>query len=170
MDMRLIARVMAPLRRRVLLMIGRAMLTLVDDARKLQSVQVVALNGEVIDDAERFQQYGFTSVPHPEAEAVVLSVGGMRQHPIVIAVEDRRYRVRDLAAGEVCLYTDEDMIDENNTLPHRIELARNRTIRLRAGGSSIVMTPTTITLTAGDGATMVMDSNVDIDGGRVDLN
>ena len=166
MDMRLFARALAPLRRRVLLTIGRAVLQLVDDARKLQSVQVVALDGEVIDDAERFQQYGYTSHPHPGAEAVLLSVGGMRQHPIVIAVEDRRYRQTGLVEGEVCLYTSEN--ESGNR--HRVILRRGRVARIECGGSSIVMDPRTITLTAGDGATMTLGSGAAVTGDALTHN
>ena len=32
--------------------------------------------------------------------------GGLRSHGLVIAVEDRRYRLRDLKDGEVALYDD----------------------------------------------------------------
>ena len=144
MSPRLISRILGPLRRRVLLLVGRAVLVLVDDARQMQALQVRALAGEVIDGVERVQQYGLTSHPHPGAECVILAVGGMRQHPLVVAVDDRRHRVTDLALGEVCLYTDED---ETET-PHRVTLRRGREIKLEAGASSIVMTPNGITLTA----------------------
>ena len=137
-------RLIAPLRRRVLLMVGRAVLTLVDDARRMQTVQVQALAGETLADVERVQQYGLTSHPHPGAECVVVSVGGMRQHPLVVAVDDRRHRPTGLAQGEVALYTDEDSDDA----PHRVILRRGRRIELRAGSTSIVMTPSGITMRA----------------------
>ena len=136
-------RLAAPLKRRVLLMIGRAVVTLIDDARRMQTLQLVALAGETIDGAERFQQYGLSAHPQPGAEALLLTPGGIRQHPIVAAVDDRRYRPRGLAQGEVCLYTDED-----GEQTHRIHLARGREIRLIAGASSIVLRPDGITLTA----------------------
>ena len=138
------ARLAAPLKRRVMLMIGRAVVALVDDARKMQELQLVALAGETIGAAERFQNYGFTSHPHPGAEAVLLAPGGIRQHPIAVAVDDRRHRPRGLAEGEVCLYTDED----GGSGTHRISLGRGRVIRLAAGASSIVLTPDGITLRA----------------------
>ena len=150
---KVIEHALKPLRRRVLLMVGRAVLNLVNDTLKLQALQVTALNEEVIDDAERFQQYGFTSHPHAGAECVVLSVGGIRQHPIIIAVEDRRYRVVGLETGEVCLYTDEDLTadEDNGPNPHRITLLRGREIRMECGESFISMTPTEILIQAGDG-------------------
>jgi phage baseplate assembly protein V len=35
---------------------------------------------------------------------VVLFAGGRRDHGLVVAVDDRRYRKKDLEAGEVALY------------------------------------------------------------------
>lgn len=90
---------------RVRLAIGRAVLGLVNDATRLQAVQVQVRADEVRDEAEHFQHYGFTSVPLPGAEGVALAVGGSTDHIVVLNIDDRRYRVRGLAAGEVCLYT-----------------------------------------------------------------
>ena len=84
-------------------MVGRAVLTVVNDATGLQTVQVEGLPGEVIDGAERFQMYGITSHPLKGADALVLAVGGVRQHSIIL-IDDRRYRPRGLEEGEVCVY------------------------------------------------------------------
>lgn len=90
---------------RVRLAIGRAVLGLVNDATRLQAVQVQVREGEVRDDAEHFQHYGFTSVPLPGAEGIALAVGGSTDHLVVLNLDDRRHRPTGLAAGEVCLYT-----------------------------------------------------------------
>jgi phage baseplate assembly protein V len=103
---RMIAAMLAPLRRRVLLMVGRAILTAVNDATKSQTVQVATLADSVRDDVERYQDYGITSVPLKGAEGVIVLVGGSSAHGIVIATEDRRYRPTGLNAGDVALYTD----------------------------------------------------------------
>lgn len=132
-----------PYARRIRLAAARAVVRLVDDAIALQLLQVDLLAGETRDGVERFQEYGFTCHPHAGAEAVAVSLGGNRAHTLIIAVDDRRYRVKNLAAGEVCLYTDEDQGG-----PHRIHLKRGREIHLIAGASSIVMTPAGITITA----------------------
>lgn len=117
---RIFSRLIAPLSRRVRLMVGRAVLTAVNDAGGLQTVQVKLLADEVRDGVERMQQYGFTSVPLPGAEGVMVSVGGSRDHGIVIAMDDRRYRIKGLQPGEVALYTDEDKQDHK----HRIIFGR----------------------------------------------
>lgn len=92
------------LRVRVENTVARAIVTVVSDAQKLQSVQLGVVAGETVDDGERFQQYGFSSVPMPGAEAVVVFPGGDRGHPLVVAVDDRRYRPRDGEPGDVRLY------------------------------------------------------------------
>jgi phage baseplate assembly protein V len=112
---------------------SRAVIKLVKDGLKTQSVQLNILAGETTpDDTERFQQYGFTSVPLEGAEAIVLHLGGGRDHGVVIATEDRRYRLTGLADGEVALYDDQDQ---------KIHIKRDR----------IVIEGTAIEL--GDGAT-----------------
>lgn len=93
--------------RRAMNMIVRGIVTLVDDSKKLQSVQVEMLDGELSDEAERFQQYGFSSVPFEEAEAIILHPAGTRSHAIVIAVDDRRHRPTGLEPGESALYDDQ---------------------------------------------------------------
>ena len=137
------AKLLAPLSRRLRLMASRAVLSLISDATGMQIVQVKLLNGEVRDGIERVQNYGFTSVPLPGAEAIFLSLGGDRDHGIVITADDRRYRIKGLQGGEVAIYTDEDKTGAD----HRIHFKRGKEIHLVAGASSIVMTPTGITIT-----------------------
>lgn len=112
---RAINKVTAPIARRVSLMVARGVLALVDDAAKIQGVQVKLLSGEV-RDMERFQNYGFTSRPHAGAEVAAVFVGGNRDHGLAIAIDDRRFRVIGLQAGEVAIYDD---------LSHKITLTRD---------------------------------------------
>jgi phage gp45-like len=102
---RFVRKLLAPLQRRVQLMARRAVLQIIDDTQTAQTLQITLGADELRDDAERFQGYGFTSVPASGAEAVVLAIGGSSDHPVVVAVEDRRYRPTGLAEGEVALYT-----------------------------------------------------------------
>jgi len=84
-------------------MIGRGVLRLVNEAQGLQQVQVELLKGELLT-LDRFQDYGFSSHPLPGAEAITVAVGGRRGKSVVLAMDDRRYRVQ-LNAGDVALYT-----------------------------------------------------------------
>jgi len=101
-----VRRMTAPLAGRLEMMIGRAVIAAVADGKQAQALQIELLADEVQDEVERFQGYGYTSHPHPGAEAVVAFVGGTRSHGIVIQVEDRRYRLKNLAPGEVALFDD----------------------------------------------------------------
>jgi phage baseplate assembly protein V len=94
-------------RQRVAMGVARGLVALTDDAKKMQRVQLRLLSDETKDNVEHFQPYGFTSVPQTGAEAVCVFVGGGRDHGIVLVVDDRRYRLKGLEAGEVALYTDE---------------------------------------------------------------
>lgn len=92
---------------RVAAMVSRAVLRRADDEPQLQAVQVDLLADETLDQLERFQDYGFTSVPKPGAEVAVMFAGGLRSHGIVVAVADRRFRMKGLQEGEVAIYDDQ---------------------------------------------------------------
>lgn len=100
-----LARLLRPMQVRVANSIARAVVRLADDGRALQLVQLGVLAGEDLDDCERFQPFGFSSVPYPGAEAVVLFPNGDRGHPLVVVVDDRRYRPTGLAPGTACVYS-----------------------------------------------------------------
>lgn len=102
---RIVFKIVAPVARRMRLSIGRGLIKLIDDTQKCQEVQVALLADEVHDKIERFQEFGFTSVPPEGAEAITVSVTADRSHSVVIATEDRRYRPKNLKQGEVALYT-----------------------------------------------------------------
>lgn len=101
---------------------ARAVVKLVSDGLKMQGLQLAVLDGELIDDVEHPQPYGFTSHCHPGAEAFVAFTGGDRSHGIALVVDDRRYRIKSLKPGEVCIYT-----DEGDT----ITLKRDRNIEIK---------------------------------------
>ena len=104
-----IQRLLRPLTTRVANMVARAVVSQVDDSTRMQLLKLDLLDTETRDELERFQNYGFTSVPAaPDsdgaAEAAVVFVDGRRDHGLVVAVDDRRYRVKGLNPGEVAIY------------------------------------------------------------------
>lgn len=102
---RMIDFALAPLKRKVRTMVMRAVVELVGDGDMMQTVQVSRAEDLLDDEIERFQQYGFSSVPYKDAEAIVLLLGGSADVPVAISVDDRRYRPTGKAEGEVMLYT-----------------------------------------------------------------
>lgn len=127
-----IRRMLAPLQTRIANMVSRAVISRVDDSKKMQIVQLAILEDEVHDDIERVQNYGFTSVPQEGAEAAVVFVGGGRDHGLAVAVDDRRYRVKGLQAGEVAVYTDQG---------DKIVIKRGGTIEITAATKVVVNAP-----------------------------
>lgn len=98
--------------RRIRLLALRSVVASVDDGLKAQGIRLRVKADDDRDGFERFQNYGFTSVPKKpdddgEAEAVLLSIGADPSHGIVIAVEDRRYRLVGLGEGEVAIFDDQ---------------------------------------------------------------
>jgi len=137
---RAINKLTAPLARRVNLMVARGVLALVNDAAKMQGVQVKLLSGEV-RDMERFQNYGLTSQPHAGAEVAGVFVGGNRNHGLVLAIDDRRYRLKGLQSGEVALYDD---------LGHIIKLSRTGIVITGATHDINIVNCPKVIVTGGD--------------------
>lgn len=102
-----IKKIMEPLKYRVMLMIGRCVILATDDSKNIQIISGSFMASELKSGIPKIDQYGLSARPLPGAEAVVVFLGGNRENGIVIATEDRRYRVKNLAEGEICLYTDE---------------------------------------------------------------
>lgn len=107
MNLNDVAKLLNPIRVRLANTVARAVVNLIDDSLKMQILQVALSEDETRSDIERFQNYGFTSVPLAGAESVVLFVNGRRDHGLAIAVDDRRYRLSSLESGEVAVYTDQ---------------------------------------------------------------
>jgi phage baseplate assembly protein V len=119
---------------RLRLAIARAVVQLVSDSGTLQALQVELQAGVVRDQVERFQQYGLTSVPLPGAEGIALAVGGSTDHLVLISVDDRRYRLKALAGGEVALYDDQGQA---------VHLTREGIV-VRGAGKPITLTDTAL--------------------------
>lgn len=135
----LVARMLAPLTKRLRLMVGRALVTAIADGGKVQSAQVKLLDGEVRDAIEVLHQYGFTSVPHGQPEGLYFSVAGDRDHGVMICVADRQFRLKNLAPGEAALYDD---------LGQKVHLTRNGIVIDGAGLPITVQNTPFVTVTA----------------------
>lgn len=128
-----IRKLIEPVSRRISLLVSRGVIRLTKDSTAgNQRLQADLLAGETRDDLERVQEYGFTSRPLSGAEAVVIFPGGSREFGLVIAVDDRRYRIKTLEEGEVALYTDEG---------DKVHLKRGGLIEIQAASKVVVSSP-----------------------------
>jgi hypothetical protein len=99
---------------RARLTLSRGNIVSADDSKLMQTVTFRGLSNELLT-AERFQTYGHTSVPKPPddaagakaAEVVVGTIAGNRNHMVVLAIDDRRYRMKNLKPGEVATHDDQ---------------------------------------------------------------
>ena len=94
------------LARKIINLLSRATVRAKSPGRKMRTLQTEHWAGDVREDVEHFEPYGFTSEPHLGAEVIAGSLSGDRSHTIAIIVADRRYRVKGLKDGEVCFYDD----------------------------------------------------------------
>lgn len=132
-------KLMAPLRRSLGNMIARGVVTAVNSATKMQTLQIRLLADESKSDVEHFEPYGFTANPKPGAEEVALFPDGDRSHGVVIVVADRRYRLQGLESGEVALHDDQGQ---------KVHLTRNGIVIDGAGKPLVIQNVPTATVKA----------------------
>jgi phage baseplate assembly protein V len=86
-------------------MVGRGRVSLVDDRGPVQLLQLTSLGlGDVKDGVPRLAEYGFTSMPPQDTDAIVLFLSGERSNGVVIATSHQSYRLKSLQDGDVALY------------------------------------------------------------------
>jgi phage baseplate assembly protein V len=118
-----------PVLDRVKTLAQRGVLRSSNDQKKAQELVVAVLAGETLSRVERLAHFGFLSRAPAGAEVVVLCLGGNRDHPVVVAEEDRRTRPLGLAEGEAGLYS-----VGGGTLKARITLRADGSVEVLAPG------------------------------------
>jgi hypothetical protein len=114
-------RFMAAVTTRLLLTLARSLVRVVEESDGVQVIQVNVLAGELLENIQNPQHYGFASRMRPGNEALLAFLAGDRSHGYAICDGDRRYRPQDLEEGEVALFTDEDTLDEEEEAPEWYE-------------------------------------------------
>jgi phage baseplate assembly protein V len=94
---------------RVQHMIARGVIRDVDDSTKAQIAGLELENGYRPTKVEHLHPYGLSTHPRRGAEVIALALGGDRDHLVVLATPDRRYRIK-VAAGEVALHDDQGQV------------------------------------------------------------
>lgn len=120
-------------------MLARGTVVLANAGKKMQSLQIRLTAGELKDGVEHFEPYGFTSNPHPGAEVLTAFLGGDRSHAVVLVASDRRYRISEVAPGEVVINTDEG--DKIHFKRGRVIDIETQTLNIKAGTAVNFDTP-----------------------------
>ena len=100
------SRLIAPFARRLGNLLARGSVSAVNGAGKMRTLQIRMMAGEVKDNVEHFEPYGFTSEPLAGAEHVTAFFDGDRSHGVTLVVADRRYRLTGLESGEAAIHDD----------------------------------------------------------------
>lgn len=132
MNLDILPRLFEPIRRRIALMIRRAVIDIVNDDNPVQTMQLKCFRNECRQGVERIQEYGYSSVPPAGGQAVMACVDGECGHELVIATDDRRYRPRERKSGDVMIYTATNRKDGADTEHHILLEAEPRFIGARA--------------------------------------
>lgn len=99
-----LGRYLSPIKRSIFLLIGRALLTAINNSETYMKIQVESLKDEPITDMERPQNYGFESYPIVgNCEAFCVFINGNRDQGLALVVSDKN-RPKDLNPGDVCLW------------------------------------------------------------------
>ena len=92
------------LARRILSVVGRGRITVVNDTGAVQTAQVSVNSLETMDNLPRIAEYGLTSYPPAGTDVVSVFLGGDRSTGLIIATNNQQYRLKGLSVGDVAIY------------------------------------------------------------------
>lgn len=154
--------------RRAGITISRATIESTDDSKLLQEADVSLYHDEKHRGMERVQQYGFTSRPLPptgkkKAEAIVLFGNGTRSSGMILGIDDRRHRKKNIEPGETALYDDQGQTIHITRGGIKLNGGTSKKpLVLEVGSSSITIADGKITIKA-DAIYLIGDTAVGVD-------
>lgn len=92
--------------RRVQNMVVRGTVSKVADSPKMQELDLALEHEMTATKVEHWHPYGISYHPNEGAEVLALALGGNRDHMVVVATADRRYRVK-VEKGEFAIHDDQ---------------------------------------------------------------
>jgi phage baseplate assembly protein V len=153
-----------PLKRKVFLMIGRAILSAVSDTEGTQLIKISGLKDEVLEDVEKHHDFGFTSnAPVDDnTESIVFYMNGDRGNGVCLSLHNRELRVKSLESGAVCIYSKDSAGDNQNRIMIK---PTNNTISIEtADGNQVTLDSTSIHMEDVNG------NEIDMVAGEVKIN
>jgi phage baseplate assembly protein V len=148
-------RELAQIIRRLDMMVARGASSGITDGAAMQTMQADFLEGEAIDDLERFQSFGVTSVPPAGSDVLAVFIGGNRDQGVVLAINDRGSRPTGLKAGETMIY---------NAAEVRILLNADGELVIKPKTKVIIEAPEGVEIEARDGVTIKTDTRLRVEG------
>lgn len=148
-------RILNPIKRRIQLMIGRCILTAVDNSKKTMMLECEVLKNEKLTQVERLEEFGFASYPPADrtTEGLLLFVNGNRDFGFCIKAHNREAREdikSDLEEGASIQYGKDSAGSYTNKI---IIKPTSNTIEIEnQTGHKITVDNTGIKLSTGDAA------------------
>ena len=155
--------------RRGYLGLVRGTIDSVDDSQMMQTVTARLLHNEMLPGIERPQNYGFSSVPvAPQgtqgAELIVGFMHGNRSHPMVLGVDDRRYRPTNWNGGDIGLWHYKGNTAKFTDTGWQQNHADKQPWTITVGTSTLTVADGKITATVGGTSVTIQDGRVDLGG------
>lgn len=147
-----------PIKKKIINIITRGILSSVDNTKKTQLIQSKGLGGGLDSNVERFQQYGLETYPYADqnSETINLHIGGIKERAINIVVHNRELRPTDLTEGQVCLYSKDSAGSNTN----RITIKPDDSIEIKTKDNNIItINPNGIIIEDKNGNKVTMDSS-----------
>jgi phage gp45-like len=93
--------------RRMQLVVGQGRIKISNDSGIVQEHQVMVGGKDLYDPVPRISEYGFTSMPLPGCQVVMVFIGGDRSNGAILGTNDDSARLKNLLPGEVALHDDQ---------------------------------------------------------------
>ena len=140
---------------RVINMLAKAVIRMITDSGGRQTAQVEVTKGELISGMERMQNYGVSSYPPPGGtDCLIAFLGGNREQGMIVVAENRNFRFKNLAEGEVVIFDDlgnvvhlmRDQVLVQGVTKVRVEspiveVEASSQASIKSGASTITITP-----------------------------
>lgn len=101
---KIISKVIAPLKRKILLSVAHGLIEATKDDGPIQLVQATFLADETKNDVRKMHHFGFSSNAPAGSELIAVSVAGNREAAVIIASENREFRHKGLDEGDAIIY------------------------------------------------------------------
>ena len=125
-------RLLQPLRRKLQMMLGRAVVSILSSDGAVQRVQVTGEGGGTLDDIEYIEPFGYTGRP-PEGQhhGYYMRLNGDGSQLLIFCVDGREYRLA-IDADEAALY---------NSQGERVHVKNNGEVHVKASTKVFAETP-----------------------------
>jgi phage baseplate assembly protein V len=157
-------RILQPIKNKIMLLIGRGILTAITNSGKTQKIQITGFSGETLSELSRMQPYGFETYPVIDGNTETLNVyyNGNRDLGFNLICHNRDLRPTDLNDGDVCVWSK----DSANSNTNRITIKSTDEIEIKTkDGHKIILNNSGVEINTAD-----TNSDININGGTGTCN